>query len=159
MTTTMTAGLEGLCARVAQWRQQSGGGRGKRVPEVLWQQAIAVARTLGVAQTARATRLNSERLKARMAQVTESSVRASRATAAKPKASRRGAKGATLAARGPATTNGDGAQFVALQMAPTARGGSITIELCGRNGQRMRIDNATAVDLADVVQAFWGGAS
>ena len=129
------------------------------MPEELWQQAIAMARTEGLAQTARATRLNYDRLKARMAQVDERSGRAGRATGAKPNASRRSAPAMTLVHRERATTNSHGAQFVALQMAPTARNGSITIELCGRSGERMRIENATAVDLAGVVQAFYRGAS
>ena len=52
-----------LCARMSKWRQEGGGGRGSRIPEELWQEALGVARIDGLHATAQAARLNYERLK------------------------------------------------------------------------------------------------
>ena len=56
-----------LCRRMQAWRDREGGGRGKRVPNALWKQALAVARIDGLQKTAQATRLNYDRLKKRIA--------------------------------------------------------------------------------------------
>lgn len=48
--------------RVQAWRRREGGGPGKRVPDELWEQAVRVARVAGLTATARATRLNYDRL-------------------------------------------------------------------------------------------------
>lgn len=53
-----------LCEELSQWRKSGGGGRGKRIPEGVWQQAAAVARVDRVVSTARATGLRLERLQA-----------------------------------------------------------------------------------------------
>ena len=47
-----------LCARMSQWRQKVGGGRGSRIPEELWQEALRVAHIDGLHATAQAARLN-----------------------------------------------------------------------------------------------------
>jgi hypothetical protein len=65
MATTMSREAT-LCTQLAQWRKDRGGGRDKRIPEAVWQQAAAVARADGVHATARATRLNYERLNAKV---------------------------------------------------------------------------------------------
>ena len=49
--------------RVEAWRRRGGGGRGSRIPEELWNEAVA-----GVHATARALRFNYERLKERAGQ-------------------------------------------------------------------------------------------
>ncbi|MDP3940510.1 MAG: hypothetical protein Q8R92_20535 [Deltaproteobacteria bacterium] len=54
--------LRALQRRVEGWRR-NGGGRGSRIPEELWRDAVAVARTAGLYATARALRFNYERLK------------------------------------------------------------------------------------------------
>ena len=46
--------LVALSARVAQWRKESGGGRGSRIPEALWEEAVRVAGIVGLYPTARA---------------------------------------------------------------------------------------------------------
>ncbi len=51
--------------RVEAWRRREGGGRGSRIPEELWKEAVDVAQVAGVHATARALRFNYERLKER----------------------------------------------------------------------------------------------
>jgi hypothetical protein len=55
-----------LRRRVEGWRRD-GGGRGSRIPEVLWNEAVAIARQAGLYATARALRFNYEGLKKRAA--------------------------------------------------------------------------------------------
>ena len=54
--------------RVEAWRRRGGGGRGSRIPEELWNEAVEVAQVAGVHATARALRFNYERLKERAGQ-------------------------------------------------------------------------------------------
>ena len=56
--------LVALQRRVEGWRRQ-GGGRGSRIPEGLWSEAVAVSRRAGVFATAKALRFNYENLKRR----------------------------------------------------------------------------------------------
>ena len=58
--------LESWSRCAESWRSGGSGGpgRGKRIPEAVWQQAAAVALVEGVLATARATHLNLERLQA-----------------------------------------------------------------------------------------------
>ena len=53
--------------RVETWRRRSGG-RGSRIPEELWNEAVEVAQVSGLNATARALRFNYERLKERAEQ-------------------------------------------------------------------------------------------
>lgn len=53
-----------LQRRVEGWRRQ-GGGRGRRIPEKLWSEAVAVSRRAGLYATARALHFNYENLKRR----------------------------------------------------------------------------------------------
>jgi hypothetical protein len=53
-----------LRRRVEGWRRE-GGGRGSRIPEALWNEAVAIAREAGLYATARALRFNYEGLKKR----------------------------------------------------------------------------------------------
>ncbi len=59
-----TQELVALQRRVERWRRV-GGGRGSRIPETLWREAVAVSRTSGLYATARALRFNYENLKRR----------------------------------------------------------------------------------------------
>ena len=54
--------------RVEAWRRRGVGGRGSRIPEELWNEAVEVAQVAGVHATARALRFNYERLKERAGQ-------------------------------------------------------------------------------------------
>src|SRR5688572_1172230 len=54
--------LKALQRRVESWRRV-GGGKGSRIPEGMWQEAVALSRTEGLWRTARTLRFNYERLK------------------------------------------------------------------------------------------------
>ena len=66
------AGVRGTALRreFERWRRKHGG-RGSRIPESLWAQAVEVARTEGVYGTARALRLNYEGLKERVGNLSQ----------------------------------------------------------------------------------------
>ena len=64
MDRTMPRELVALQRRVEAWRGR-GGGRGCRIPEGLWREAVGVVRTAGLYATARALRFNYEGLKKR----------------------------------------------------------------------------------------------
>ena len=139
-----------LRKRMQAWRDREGGGRGKRVPNALWKQAVAVARIDGLQTTARATRLNYDRLKKRIAD-DDKCVRARGAVAA--------GRGVTksvahrVAHQVPAAAVPT-ANFVALKVAPNSASQPTTIELVGRHGVRMRVEVHGEVDLRGLVQAF-----
>lgn len=110
------------------WRKKHGG-KGRRIPEELWSRAARMARREGVYETARALRLDYERLKGRV-----------------------GLSGSTDGQDGcPAPST-----FVELPMGLLAGGGTI-VELVGRGGQQMRIhlSCASAADLVRLAEAFW----
>jgi hypothetical protein len=98
-----------LCGRLREWRAREGGGRGKRVPVELWQEAVRVTQTDGLHATARATRLNYDRLKKRIGSE-DKSVRPRRARTNGPVAGGRAhpVHVSTVPSKG----------FVALQVAP-----------------------------------------
>jgi hypothetical protein len=146
MAATKSRELVALCGQLAQWRKYGGGGRGKRIPAGLWQQAAAVARVEGVLATARATHLRVERLQAFVA-------------AADPRVTRRRAQGRVVR-QGDEAVAGSPAeprdpQFVSVQLASSSRRPALTIELISRSGERMRIESAEGLDLSDVVHDFW----
>jgi hypothetical protein len=153
MTTTMSRELAALCTQLGQWRKDGGGGRGKRIPEAVWRQAAAVARVDGVHATARATRLNYERLKASVAASevppADDAVQVHRPGTRPPNH----CDGEVLAhSKKQPLLKPSSAQFVSVQMAPRH---AMTIELTSRSGDRMRIESTDALDLAAVVQSFW----
>jgi hypothetical protein len=57
------AALETVRARLDQWRREHGG-RGRRIPPELWDEAARVAEVVGPEETARALRLDERRLMA-----------------------------------------------------------------------------------------------
>jgi hypothetical protein len=145
MAATKSRELAALCGQLAQWRKHGGGGRGKRIPEGVWRQAAAVAQVDGVLATARATRLNLERLQACVA----AAEAAPRLTVRQPSGRQGGdAVAQDLAEQRPP-------QFVSVELAPPVRRPALTIELISRSGERMRIESAEGLDLADVVHGFW----
>lgn len=156
MTKTMSRELSALCSQVAQWREHDGGGRGKRIPEALWLQAKSVARVDGVYRTSRATRLNYDRLQARLYEAPRMRVRPGPEANEKSKDSQPVVRGRTRVHGESEAGNRKSTQFVSLQVTPTAaHSHALTIELYSRGGERMRIESAGAVDLTSVVQAFW----
>jgi hypothetical protein len=59
--------LAKLTKAVGKWRAARGGGRGTRIPDELWKEAVRVARVDGLWLTAKATRFNYDALKERVA--------------------------------------------------------------------------------------------
>jgi len=110
-----------------RWRRKHGG-RGSRIPQELWAQAVKVARTEGVYATARRLRLNYERLKERVG----------------------------LAEAPGASLGSAGAGFIEVPMGSLG-GGRLLVELVGRGGEQMRIhlDGARTAELVGLAQAFW----
>lgn len=120
--------LDQTRARLAQWRAQHGG-RGIPVPEVLWAEAVEVARVEGVEVTARGLRLDQSRLAARMSR-------------------------ARAAASGEVSTG-----FVELDARPLGiPPRTVTvIRLESRDGERLEVELGAGamVDIAALVDAFW----
>jgi len=143
--------LTELCRRMQAWREREGGGRGKRVPNSLWKQAVAVARIDGLQTTAQATRLNYDRLKQRIGDE-DKRVRARGAGATDRRGTKSGAP--RVAHRVPAAEAAPPPNFVALKVAPSSSIHPTTIELVGRHGDRMRVEVHGEVDLRGLVQAF-----
>lgn len=121
--------LETTRRSLASWRSQHGG-RGRRIPETFWDQAQELARVHGVAETARALRLDERRLAAMLAQAPVS-----------------------IAPR-----SVEPAAFVELGgLEVGLRGDAAVVEFLGREGDCMRVQVAAgAVDLVALAGAFWG---
>lgn len=111
---------------VEQWRR-NGGGQGRRMPEELWREAVAVAREEGLYATSRALRVDYSRLKERLSTtVTASAV------------------------------DGQAAGFMELDLGQLRGGGTVVVELSDRDGSRMRVEVAAAVvDVTGLVRTFW----
>lgn len=115
--------------RLARWRAKHGG-RGIRVPEGMWAEAVEVARGEGVEATARALQLDPARLAARMT-------------------------GAGMVAdEMPAETGGG---FVELDAGRLGLSPRTVIRFHGRDGERLEVELAagTAIDVAALADAFW----
>lgn len=63
--TGRAAGMAAMGEALETWRRANGG-RGRPIPEALWREATELARTNGIAKTARALRLDPKRLEARV---------------------------------------------------------------------------------------------
>ena len=159
--------LTELCARVDRWRS-GGGGRGSRIPEELWQEAVRVAGIDGLYATAKATRIKYDALKERCAQGSpapagvagqpqRSPAVAVRGTKRVPPTSTGRSKG--LAPAADAEVSQVGARFVTLQVATPPPNSQMTIELVGRQGDRMRVECAGPVDVVGLVQTWWSRSS
>ena len=169
---TASRELTELRARVMDWRRQEGGGRGSRIPEELWQEAVRVARSDGLYATAEALRFNYERLKERSRGAEKEPEPATGVAGEKRRAEvvlARGRKRRARAGTGgerslqAASIDGEGAarcaRFIALQVAPPPTGSQTTLELWGQNGDRMRVEVAGALDVVGLVQSLWSRAS
>ena len=122
-----TADMESTRESLASWRREYGG-RGRRIPEVFWDQAQELARVYGVEQTARALRLNVTRLA-------------------------RGVEQAPVAI----APRGVAAEFVELGgMQVGVRDDAAVVEFLGRGGDCLRVQVAArAVDIVALAGAFW----
>jgi len=114
--------------RLERWRERHGG-RGRRIPEPLWNDAARVARMDGVSETARALGLSVARLKEEVGR-----------------------------ARTPAERGGceSGARFVELTGMGSLGGGRTVVELV-KGGEQMRIHlvGASTADVVSLAEAFW----
>jgi hypothetical protein len=176
----MSSELTELRARVLQWREQ-GGGRGSRIPDELWQEAIQVARIDGVYATAKATGFKYEQLKKRGGQRGQEKGPAVGVVVEKRRADGTLAGGKNKQCKMKATGEADagsvskpesgsggaqgddvhgGARFIALQVAPPPSSGSHTrIEVVGRHGDRMQVQIAGELVVVGLVQALWSRSS
>jgi hypothetical protein len=126
--------LEAVREALTSWRRRHGG-RGRPIPSSLWSEAAAVARASGVAETARALRLDATRL---------------------AKLVGGGAEIAPRSIEEPTT-------FVELGGLPLGDPRRVAVvELVGREGDRVRVevagDAGGAVDLVALARAFWSRA-
>lgn len=122
-----TKGMRAVRRRLQCWRRNHGG-RGRRVPEELWELAAEVARVEGVEATARALRLDAVRLARRL----EGGAR----------------QVATGAQRAPL-------EYVELEASEVGvRQRASVVEVVSRGGERLRIEVAGTVDVPGVVRAF-----
>lgn len=110
------------------WRREHGG-RGVRIPEGLWEEAVGVARRDGLWKTARALGLEQGRLKAR-ARLVEG--------------------------RETASDRVPEARFVEVGFDPLGSTRTV-MEFVGRDGDCMRIDvsGSGALDVVGLSRAFW----
>jgi len=118
-----------LQRRVDAWRGR-GGGRGSRIPEELWKEAVGVVRTAGLYATARALRFNYEGLKKR--------------------------SGREVAAPSEHGTEFVALQMPQV-IRQLSGGAKVVVDLVGRDGEQMRIDvsSASAMDVVSLAEAFW----
>lgn len=126
-TDNLPARLEAVRRRFERWRATR---RGRaRIPEMLWASAARVAETFGISRTAQVLRVNSSRLKRRLAREPAASV-------------------LTLESE---------PRFV--ELGPFSRNGSCEclLELEAGNGAKMRIalKGIAAPDLAALSQGLW----
>lgn len=163
-----------LAQRVAKWREREGG-RGSRIPDELWADAVRVSRTAGVWATSKALHFNYQALQTRAEEAPDDAERDAENDAPgkrvrAPRPARNGAGrvehesvGAaqaevTIAAKRAVAvpTNGTARpSFIALEVGQLAGPGRAVIDLVGRFGERMRVEVAGTVDVTSVVQAFW----
>lgn len=145
MKRVLGAQLMQLQARVAHWRKNRKSAR-SRIPQELWDEAVAVARVDGVHATAKALRLNYYDLKKRFEQ------RQAKTSS--------GVELSTVSDEG---TEQSATQFVQLQLqsSDVGRDQPVVVELTGRGGDRMRIEtrDGAGLDVVGMVQAFWSRAS
>ena len=122
--------LTAVRERLDGWRRRHGG-RGRRIPEALWDEAARVAKLAGLAETARALRLREGALGVRMGKA--------------------GGAGAGEG-RGPRPT------FVELTgLGHLGGAGQRVVELVRGDGALMRIHlaGASAAEVVSLAEAFW----
>jgi len=123
--------LDTMREALASWRR-SHGGRGRPIPAALWSDAADVARANGVAETARALRLDRGRLERRMVRAPERF-----------------------------TSNEAPTEFVELKGMDMSAGCVPTvIQFVGGDGDVVRIEVASGahgvgVDIVELARAFW----
>lgn len=124
-TSNGRGGLEALGRRLRRWRERHGG-RGRRIPEALWDEAVALARREGVESVARALRLDGAGLARRVA-----------------------ARGAESEARSEAIEG-----FVELSASELSTPERSAIEMVNGAGERLRIEVPGRIDVQALLQGF-----
>jgi hypothetical protein len=121
-----TRAVEAVRRRFENWRRDPG--RGRRIPEELWQAAVELAARHGVWRTARALRLNNGELMKRLVATREAGVA--------------GGSGAT--------------PFVELSPSALGMGGDWAVEIEDRKGTRLRVrlPGWVVPDLAALAREF-----
>lgn len=124
----LPARLEAIRQRFEQWRR-TGQGR-TRIPDTLWAAAVRMARSYGVAQTAKVLRLDYYGLKKRLEQE-------------------------SVASAGP--DSGTLTTFLELPAPPRGSSGECVLELEDAAGlkKRVQIKGLEASELAALVRSFW----
>ena len=128
--------LETTREALTSWRRLHGG-RGRPIPAALWSDAAEVARANGVAETARALRLNPRRL----AELAEGRAESAPRSVVEP------------------------AGFVELdlRLGESREPRTVVLELEGREGDRVRVEvvggAGSAVELIALARAFWSRSS
>ena len=125
-----SAELIQLKERVAQWRDQRGGRRG-RIPGKLWDAAIAVARRDGVLATAQAIGFDRGRLADRLARES---------------------------ARGEGEHDGAAEHeresgFVAVEV--PRPDGAVVVDVASRHGERMRVEGLRSGEVCALIARLW----
>lgn len=125
-----SARMEQVGRRIEHWRETRA--RRGRMPERLWEAAVALAREHGVYATSQGLRLNYDSLRAR--------VRERRPQRRSPKV-----RGAAFVELGPA-----------LPLGPVSPAGPV-VELTGADGQKLtlRLAGPDELDLPGLVREFW----
>jgi hypothetical protein len=171
---TASRELTKLSEVVAKWRAQHGG-KGSKIPDELWDEAVRVAGIDGMWRTAKTLRFRYGRLKEQSARSDGSErtkVPVETAPAVKvrgeeqSRASEPGNRGARRLYRraraelalanttAPSKLKGR-SHFVAVEMGSLPGGGGAIIELAGRHGDRMRVEVTGGVDVCSLVENFW----
>ena len=123
-----TLRMKSLRKRLTRWRTQHGG-KGQRIPEKLWAEAVEIAATEGIESTARLLHLDSARLRDRLAERKSSS-------------------------HGETSDQRPEYEFVEVEL-PQERGWTI-IKMVSSNGNELQIAGmASAVDIHGLVRDFW----
>ena len=112
--------------RLERWRRKYGG-PGKPIPEELWHEAVELARVEGVGTTARALRLDRQRLTARMSEMVSPQ------------------------------TGVIEAGFVEVETGGLLLSGQTIVRLEGPDGERLQVEvnGPSPVDVVGLAQAFW----
>ena len=125
-------GLVGVGRELSTWRERHGG-RGRPIPPHLWERAVAVARVEGIDTTARALKVDRDRLARLTGTVSTRS-------------------DSLAVAQVPAST-----EFVELSAGVVCGGGHTVVHLEGPDGERVRVEvsGSSGVDVVSLAKAFW----
>jgi hypothetical protein len=151
--------LKKLSEAIAKWRAD-GGGRGKKIPEEMWSEAVRVSRSDGIWRTAKATRLTYDALKRQIARADGDGATARRETTPTPASERRAHRRRAKSGQKPARLSGRRArrrepEFVELSAAQLLGAPSTkctVVEVEDKAGVRMIVRLLGDTQIDDVVR-------